>query len=159
MKLLLSFLTATILALPCIAQRNCTPTKQFAFYSVVQPGNIPLDDNGVPRRQKPVINRTIYLISACRTKPEIGRITYNGINVDFTLERTEGRTENVGSDTDGNEVILRASAAGSIWKLIIGDIKSSIDHNKAKIMIYGKGKRSFALTIKTEKELIPLPAY
>lgn len=159
MKVLLPFLIATILAIPCIAQRNCTPTKQFAFFAVVQPGNIPVGANGVQRKQKPVINRTIYLISACATQPEVGKITYNRINVDFTIEKTEGRTEHAGSDSDGKQVVLRAPAGGSIWKVIIGDVQTSSDHQNANIVIYGKDKRPFALKIKTEKELIPLPVY
>ncbi len=143
------------------AQKPCGILNANAFYSVHLPGRMPVDENGLPRKVKPSILRTIFLTSNCSLAPAISKISYDNIGTRFSIEKAVAEEVSSLSDNNGNKIIIPILRGSFLWKLTIqeiGDIE--LPQNPKTISIFWKQKtKTNKLDIKKEVELATLPSY
>src|SRR6266498_1934596 len=71
MKMKLTFLFAALLPFAAtFAQTSYGIKKIYAYYEEHMPGNIPVDENGNPRKKYPIIAHRIFVETISKTKIE-----------------------------------------------------------------------------------------
>jgi hypothetical protein len=153
--LLLFFVTNTD------AQKPCSILSANAFYSVVMPGNMPVDENGNPRKIKINKSRTIFISSNCNTAPVISKVIYDNVFAAFFIEKATNKEVSNLMDVANNRIKLNLSKSSFLWKITIVESNNiSLPENPETISILWKQKTKVnKLVIKKEMQLATLPTY
>jgi tRNA A37 threonylcarbamoyladenosine dehydratase len=143
------------------AQKPCSILSANAFYSVVMPGTMPVDENGNPRKIKPNLARTIFISSNCNITPVISKVIYDNTSIPFFIEKTTNEEVSNLMDDMNNKIKLSAAKSSFIWKIIIvpsGGV--SVPENPTTISIQWKQKTKInKLVVKKEMQLATFPTY
>jgi hypothetical protein len=154
--LLLSFFMAIT-----SAQKPCSVLTANAFYSIVMPGNMPVDENGNPRKIKPNYSRTIFISSNCNVVPVINKVLYDNISIPFFIEKAVAEEVSSLMDDANNKIKLNAAKYSFIWKItVVPSAGISVPEKPKIISIEWKQKTKInKLAIKKEIQLATLPTY
>jgi hypothetical protein len=161
MKKLISTLLVTFFIANTLAQKTCSILSVNAFYSIVMPGNIPVDENGNPLKLKVNKSRTIFISSNCNVKPIINKIIYDNISPAFFIQKAKHEEISNLKDDANNEIKLNISKSSFLWKIKIVESEGiPLPENPKTISIQWKQKtKANKLVIKKEVQLATLPTY
>jgi hypothetical protein len=161
MKKIISALLLLFFITNVFAQKTCSILSANAFYSVVMPGNMPVDKNGNPRKIKPNVSRTIFISSNCSASPVVSKIMYDNISAPFFIEKAKDDEVNNLMDDANNKIKLNTPKSNFLWKITVvlsGGI--SIPEKPKVISIEWKQKnKTYKLPVKKEAQLATLPTY
>jgi hypothetical protein len=143
------------------AQKPCSILTANAFYSIILPGNMPVDENGNPRKIKPNLARTIFISSNCNITPVISKVIYDNTSIPFFIEKTTNEEVSNLMDDLNNKIKLNIPKSSFVWKITIvpsGDI--SVPEKPKIISIEWKQKTKVnKLVLKKEAQLATFPSY
>jgi hypothetical protein len=161
MKKIISTLMVTFFIANTFAQKTCSILNANAFYSVVMRGNMPVDENGMPRKVKPNLARTIFISSNCSSIPVVSKVMYDNISIPFFIEKTTKEEVSNLMDDMNNKIKLNAPTSSFIWKItIVPSGGVSVPENPKIISIQWKQKTNIKkLVLKKETQLATLPTY
>ena len=161
-KTLLSILCLA-LAFTCCSQSNCSIKRAYSFFKVHLPGNIPVDENGRPRKMPPNIERFIYVEVAGTKMPLVESVLFNNTAFKTNLTRINGSRVVAGKNAaNGQDFILTSKKGNTLWKIEL----QSADENK----MVAQGCKNIIIKSKTagrycklycykEIELASIPSY
>ncbi len=105
-----------------VAQKTNQPYG-YAFSIIIQPGTIPIDENGVPMKNKINRERFIYVMVPGKNKPTIKTISYNKTAVKWDiLNVAEKEYAPVSESTQKNRAsnhLKGAQCGASIFKNLL----------------------------------------
>ena len=129
------------------AQKYCKPNG-YAFSILVQPGTIPVDENGRPVKRNINKERFIYILTVGKTKPVINNILYGKTDVKWDLSRAEKEFSAIIENTQ-KTMKINPSKGCSMWRINIQEIlNKAITENSPTINIKGKiENKSFTLLL------------
>ncbi len=161
MKKLILFFVCTLFLNFCIAQKKCSVLNGMAYVTTILPGNIPVDENGNPRKLKENKMREIYLVTNCDVLPQIKAIKYGNRAAKFQITKWTKNSLQAGIDLQGEKVIMCEATDGYLWKIDLNsESLQSFVYTNQKIYIEGNiKKRPFKLIIKKETALQGMPTY
>lgn len=99
------------------AQSKCAVTKAKAYFTIQQPGNIAVDENGRERKMAPAKERVIYIATSCSSKPVIASLKYGSAAVKATVENTKGNSILLAKNEEGEDIYFKAAKGNYIWKI------------------------------------------
>ena len=118
-------------------QINIKPTG-FAFNIIIQPGNIPVDENGVPVKLTINKERFIYIITKGSVKPVLKSITYNKVLVKWNIVRAAEQKYSATSKSTQKTIIIKPTKGSSMWRIDIQEFPNhSISDTTVPIIIKG----------------------
>jgi hypothetical protein len=143
------------------AQKSCSILSANAFYRIVMPGNIPVDENGKRRKIKVNYSRTIFISSNCNVEPVISKVIYDNISPAFFIEKTTNEEISSLMGDMNNKIKLNAAKSSFLWKItIIESDGISVPENPKDISIQWKQKTKLTkLVVKKEVQLATIPRY
>jgi hypothetical protein len=161
MKKIISTLLLTFFIANTFAQKPCSVLTANAFYSIVMPGNMPVDENGNQRKIKPNLSRTIFISSNCNVAPVINKVLYDNISIPFFIEKAVNEEVSNLMDDANNKIKLSASKSSFLWKITVVPSGGISVPEKSKIIsIEWKQKtKIIKLSIKKEIQLATFPTY
>jgi hypothetical protein len=161
MKKIINTLLLLFFIIHTKAQKPCSILSANAFYSIVMPGNMPVDENGNPRKLKPNYSRTIFISSNCNTAPVVSKVFYDNIFAPFFIEKAKNEEVSNLMDDMNNKIKLNVSKSSFLWKISIVESGGISLPEKPKIItIQWKQKANTKkLAIKKEAQLATLPTY
>ena len=141
------------------AQKYCKPNG-YAFSILVQPGTIPVNENGRPIKRKIMKERFIYILTAGKTKPVINTILYGKTDVKWELSKAEKEFSTVIENTQ-KTMKIKPSKGCSMWRINIQEIlNKAISENNPTINIKGKiENKSFTLLLNKETAVQGFDSY
>jgi hypothetical protein len=153
MKNLILIIVALLSFNVSFSQKQCKIVKGLAIFTVIQPGTMPIDENGNARKLPLNITRTIYLTTTCADKPVIKEIKYGDVLAKTTIARIDANDIFLGQDLDGNKINMQIIKGNSLWKVdvVVDNVEPS-----TSMKIYVKGllqKKSFVVIVKKEVEI------
>lgn len=161
MKKIFSTLLLVFFITNVFAQKPCSVLSANAFYSIVMPGNMQVDENGQPRKRKVNKNRTIYISTNCKTAPSISKVMYDTVSSNFFIEKAKAEEVSSLMDDSNHKIILKVAKSSFLWKISIVESGGiSITENPKSIILLWKLKnRQSKILIKTERQLATIPMY
>lgn len=161
MNKIISTLLLTFFITNVFAQKPCSILSANAFYSIVLPGNMPVDENGNQRKPKINKSRTIFISSNCNAAPVVSKVFYDNISPAFFIEKVTDEEVSGLMDDAGNKIKLTAIKPSFIWKIIIVAMGGVVvPENPSAITIQWKQKTKInKLVVKKEMQLAALPSY
>ena len=141
------------------AQKYCKPNG-YAFSILVQPGTIPVDENGRPIKRRIMKERFIYILTLGKIKPVINTILYGKTDVKWELSKAEKEFSTVIENTQ-KTMKIKPSKGCSMWRINIQEIlNKAITENNATINIKGKiENKSFTLLLNKETAVQGFDSY
>ena len=130
------------------AQKYCKPNG-YAFSILVQPGTIPVDENGRPVKRNINKERFIYILTAGKTKPVINTILYGKTGVKWDLTGLAEKEFSAVTESTQKIMKIKPSKGCSMWRINIQEIlNQAISENNPTINIKGKiENKSFTLLL------------
>ena len=123
------------------AQKNCIVQNANAFYSIVMPGNMPVDENGNQRPLKVHKSRTIFISSNCALEPLISKVIYDNTNGPFFIEKANKEEIANLMDDMNNKIKLNAPKSSFLWKITVVETGGIVlPENPKKIVLQWKSK-------------------
>jgi hypothetical protein len=161
MKKIISTLLLLFFIANIFAQKPCSILSANAFYSIVMPGNMPVDENGNPRKVKPNYSRTIFISSNCSVAPVVNKVMYDNISAPFFIEKAKKEEVSNLMDDMNNKIKLNVSTSSFLWKISIVESGGiSLPEKPKTILLLWKFKnKSSKILIKNEKQLATVPMY
>lgn len=153
------FLTVTTY---CLAQKSCNIKGAFAWYNASRPGMQMVDENGNPVDPKPNITRFIYVEYGGSKLPEIKSITYNNIELLFTVIALKEKTVWAGDKTINLNNSITAKKGNSLLKIDLqpGEGKTMPDTGCKSIVIKSKvAGKLCKFYVPAEKQFATYPTY
>ena len=141
------------------AQKYCKPSG-YAFSILIQPGTIPVDENGIPLKRRINKERFIYILTVGNTKPVINTILYGKTDVKWDLSKAEKEFSTVIENTQ-KTMKIKPSKGCSMWRINIQEIlNQAITENSPTINIKGKiENKSFTLLLNKETAVQGFDSY
>ena len=141
------------------AQKYCNPSG-YAFSIMVQPGTIPVDENGRPIKRRIMKERFIYILTAGKIKPVINTILYGKTDVKWDLSKAEKEFSAIIENTQ-KTIKIKPSKGCSMWRINIQEtINHAIAENRPNINIKGKiENKSFTLLLNKETAVQGFDSY
>ncbi len=161
MKKIINTLLLLFFITNIFAQKPCSILSANAFYSVVMPGNMPVDENGNPLKIKPNLSRTIFISSNCNITPIISKVSYDNIFPAFFIEKAKDEEVSNLMDDTNNKIKLNARKSSFLWKVtVVPSAGISVPEKPKKISIEWKQKNKIIkLVIQKEAQLATFPTY
>jgi hypothetical protein len=161
MKKIFSTIVLVFFITNLFAQKPCSVISANAFYSIVMPGNMQVDENGQPLKKKVNKNRTIFISTNCKTAPTISKVIYDTVSPSFFIEKAKAEEVLSLMDDANNKIILKIAKSSFLWKLSIVESGGiSITENPKTIILLWKLKnKTSKILIKTERQLATIPMY
>jgi hypothetical protein len=143
------------------AQKPCSIITANAFYSIVMPGNMQVDEIGQPVQQKLNKNRSLFISTNCKTTPLVSKVMYDSVPSIFFIEKAKAEEVSNLMDYSNNKIKLKIATSGFLWKISIVESGSiSIPEKPKKITILWKQKtKLYKLIVLNEKQLATVPMY
>lgn len=157
MKYLYLLIVATFFFCAANAQGKCVVLKAGAYYTVQQPGNIAVDENGRKRKASPAKERIIYIATSCTNTPVISLLKYGSVAAKAAIENIAGNEVALAND-EGKSIYFKAPKGAHIWKISV-EQNDEIATEEGKPNIYLKmlvNKRTQVIRIYSEA-LLPSP--
>ncbi len=141
------------------AQKYCNPSG-YAFSIIIQPGTIPVDENGSPIKRRIMKERFIYILTAGKIKPVINTIFYGKTVVKWDLSKAEKEFSAIIENTQ-KTMKIKPSKGCSMWRINIQEIlNQAISENSPTINIKGKiENKSFTLLLNKESAVQGFDSY
>ena len=142
------------------AQKYFKPSGR-AFSILIQPGNIAVDEIGIPTKRKINKERFIYILTGDKVRPIINSIFYGPTAVKWELLSTSEKEFSAVQENTQKAVNIKPTYGNSIWRIIIQEIPNNSISDKALPIII-KGKKSnkpFTVLINTETALQGFESY
>ena len=141
------------------AQKYCNPSG-YAFSIMIQPGTIPVDENGRPIKRRIMKERFIYILIAGKIKPVINAILYGKIGVKWDLSKAEKEFSAIIENTQ-KTMKIKPSKGCSMWRINIQEIiNHAITEISPTINIKGKiENKSFTLLLNKETAVQGFDSY
>jgi hypothetical protein len=162
MKKAAGFLFLLSLFCSCSAQTYKIKRAE-AFVKVSTPGALMTDDNGNPITPKLIHDRSIYLETNYKGRPQIDSVFYNGVLVVATLGEKGVTVVDVGAKKNNEQPVkLIAKKGHYLWKIDLQPATSEELQPTEKKIIIVKGRLGrfhFRYTINKELELVTEPRY
>ncbi len=142
------------------AQKYCKPSG-YAFSILIQPGTVPVDENGGPVKRQINKERFLYIITPGKNKPIINSIVYGKATVKWDLPGPAENEFSAVKDNTQKTMIIKPSKGCSMWRINIQEINNRrISENISAISITGKtDNKSFTLLIFKETAVQGFDAY
>jgi len=142
------------------AQKYCKPNG-YAFSIMIQPGTIPVDENGRPVKRNINKERFIYIMSAGKVKPVINSISYGQTAVKSNLLPTAEKEFSAVHESTQKKLNILPVYGNSMWRINIQEIAEYPILGKVlPIIIKGKmATKPFVVLIYTETPLQGLDRY
>jgi hypothetical protein len=135
------------------SQKQCKVIKALAFFTVIQPGTMPVDENGNPIKLPLNITRTIYLTTTCADKLEIKEIKYGNTLAKTAINRIDVNDIFLGQDLDGHKINMQTIKGNYLWKVdVVVDDTERLGNTKIYIKSFIQ-KKSFIIVMKKEIEI------
>ena len=133
------------------AQKYFKPTG-YAFSILIQPGTVPVDENGVPVKRQINKERFIYIITPGNNMPIINTIVYGKAAVKWDLPGPAEKEFSAVKDNTQKTMNIKPSKGCSMWRISIQEISNhGISENMPIINIKGKtDNKSFTLLLYKE---------
>ena len=159
MQKLFFILIGTIFLNTAEAQKYRNPSG-YAFSILVQPGTIPVDENGRPIKRRIMKERFIYILTAGKTKPVINTILYGKTDVKWDVSKAEKEFSAIIENTQ-KTMKIKPSQGCSMWRINIQEIlNQAISENNLTINIKGKiENKSFTLLLNKETAVQGFDSY
>lgn len=133
------------------AQTRSGIRNTYAYYKVSIPGNIPVDERGVPLERDDTV-RVIYLECSGAAKPEVTTVEYPGRLYTASVFE-EGQTVTVGDFT------LKPAKGNRLWRVELTPSEEKKVPRTTKIIIKGaRNGRAFSQAVAGETRL-PSPIH
>jgi hypothetical protein len=146
------------------AQTRPVIIKASAFCITIQPGMIPVDDNGNPRPMPIQVERFLYIECSGGEKPQIMEITGNRIPFNFQIMAVAPSIVSAGKRMlDGKELQLTARKNYRFWKIDLtqkaGTSIFPATALKQMTIRYRSGRKTYAFTLNNETEIRGIDRY
>ena len=124
----------------------------YAFSILIEPGTLPVDENGVPMKRKIKKERFIYIVLSGKEKPSIKTISYNNIAVKWDVLNIAEKEYAAVNETTQKTMSIKPLKNGSMWRINIQEIDHRFIGTKAvPIIIKGdNGTKAFETIIGKE---------
>ena len=142
------------------AQKYCKPGG-YAFSILVQPGTIPVDENGNPLKRRINKERFIYIITPGKNKPTITSIVYGKTAVKWDLPGTAESEFSAVSENTQKTMNIKTSKGCFLWRINIHEVSTiGISENTNAINIKGiTANKSFTILIYKETAIQGFDTY
>jgi len=142
------------------AQKYCK-TSGYAFSILIQPGTIPVDENGNPIKRRINKERFIYIITMGKLKPTISSIMYGKTTVKWDLPNSSEKEFSAVTESTQKTMNIKPSKGCSLWRINIQEFPNQfISENIVGINIKGKiENKSFTLLLNKETNLWGFETY
>jgi len=159
MKVFYYFLPVVLVFLIPAAEAQTHIIKASSFFQIKQPGNIRVNEEGVPVKRPINKDRFIIITTDKKTVPIITSITYNDVAMNYVIENIRLKKVSAGKTPAGKVVIIKALPKQFLWKIIITDKdRKLIAEDDVNIWLKWKaGKKNMKLKIQETE--IAGPAY
>ena len=135
----LFFILIGILFINTTQAQKCSNPRGYAFSILIQPGTMPVDENGVPMKRKITKERFIYLITSGNAKPVINTILYGKTAVKWDVADIKEKEFSTVAESTQKTLLIKPGKGGSLWKINIQEISNHvISENLPAINIKGK---------------------
>ena len=160
MQKLFFILIGTIFLNTAEAQKYRNPSG-YAFSILVQPGTIPVDENGRPIKRRIIKERFIYILTPGKIKPVINTILYGKTGVKWDLTGLAEKEFSAIIENTQKTMKIKPSKGCSMWRINIQEIlNQAISQNNATINIKGKiENKSFTLLLNKETAVQGFDSY
>ena len=152
MQKLFFILTGLIFLNNAIAQKVNQPGAH-AFSILIQPGTMPMDENGVPAKRKINKERFIYVVIPGKNKPYIKSISYNKTSVKWDLIGTAEKEYSFVSEISQKTTRIKPFRNGNMWRINIQEINNQNISDKAVPIIINGSVSNVPFTIILNKEI------
>lgn len=147
-----------IMCMGLLAQTSPAIIKATAFCITIQPGTIPVDDNGNPRPRPIQVERFLYIECKGVEKPQIMEITGNRIPFNYQIMTVAPGIISAGKRMlDGKDIQLVARKNCRLWKIDLthkaGTSIFPATEIKQMTIQYRSGKKTYAFTLNNETEI------
>lgn len=136
--------------------------RAYAFFKVITPGNIPVDDNGRPIQSLPNIERFIYIECSGAAMPVVTNVLYDGISFAPLVTSVDEMRLHVGKKPGNNrDVELSALKNNRFWKIGLqaSGISSPPPGVKHILIKTRSGSKPHTFTLYKETELMAPEMY
>ena len=142
------------------AQKYCK-SSGYAFSILIQPGTIPVDENGVPIKRRINKERFIYIITMGNIKPIISSVIYGKTPVKWDLPSLAQKDFSAITESTQKTMNIKPPKGCSMWRINIQEIPyQSISENMISINIKGKiENKNFTLLLYKETALRGFETY
>lgn len=118
------------------AQKPCTIITARAYYSVLQPGNIPVDENGRRIRVPAKKQRFLYAVISCSSTPAVISLKYGLHKVSRpSAEKITGNDVLIGKNEKGQNIHLHAAKGTYVWKITADDTDMASEETPEKAVL------------------------
>ena len=163
MKSMLLSALASIIFFSSVAQNTERIQRAYAFFKVIQPGNIPMDDNGRRIQTAPNIERFIYIECSGSKMPTVTDIRYNNIPLGPTVTGENEITVHAGKKFENSQDIILTPRKGyRFWKIELQTLNGQpMPRQDAKHIIIKtrSGSKMYKFYLYKETELLAPAMY
>ena len=151
MQKLFFILTGLIFLNSAQAQKHCNPGG-YAFSILIQPGTIPVDENGNRTRPRLSKEHFIYITTSGKMKPIINSIFFGKTAVKWDVPGPAETGYSAVTQTTQKTISIKPFKGCSLWRINIQEFANHpIAENSASIIIKGKAdNKSFSLVLNKE---------
>ena len=142
------------------AQKYCNPSG-YAFSILIQPGTIPVDENGVPIKRRINKERFIYIVTIGKLKPTISSVMFGKTAVKWDLSNVAEKEFSAVTESTQKTMNIKPTKGCSLWRINIQEIANQpISENMVSINIKGKiENKNFTILIYKETNLRGFETY
>ena len=151
MQKLFFILTGLIFFNNAIAQKANQPGA-YAFSILIQPGTIPMDENGVPEKRKINKERFIYIMIPGKNRPTIKSVQYDKVAVKWDILADAEKEYSAVSESSQKTMKIKSLKGGTIWRINIQEYPNHSISSKALPIIIKGINSSKPFTIMINKE-------
>ena len=124
----------------------------YAFSIIIQPGTLPIDENGIPLEVKINKERFIYVMLPGKNKPTIKSIQYNKTAVKWNILNEAEKEYSAISESTQKTMKIKSFKGGTMWRIYIQEYPNhSISPKALPIIIKGiYSSKPFTIMINKE---------
>lgn len=151
MQKLLFILIGFVFLKNAVAQKNNQPCA-YAFSILIQPGTVPVDENGVQTKAKINKERFVYVMIPGKIKPTIKSVQFNKTAVKWELIDLAEKEFSAVSESTQKKMKIKPFKGGTMWRINIQEYTHhSIPLKAVPVIIKGNiGNKPFAVITNME---------
>lgn len=126
------------------AQNTNKIQRAYAFYKVIMPGNIPVDENGKPLNSVENMERFIYIELTGSERPAIISVLYNEVAFGAVVTAVNGFAIHAGKKAEnGQDIQLTPKKGNRFWKVDLQLPNNAVMPKRDCRLIVIKGKAGY----------------
>lgn len=124
----------------------------YAFSIIIQPGTIPVDENGIQIKPKINKERFIYIMVPGKNRPTIKSVQYDKVGVKWDILADAEKEYSAVSESTQKTMKIKSLKGGTMWRINIQEYPNQLISSKALPIIIKGINISKPFTIMIYKE-------